>query len=108
MPAQITVGTLAALAPRHEVVGLLRACDFIGASTKPPHPEEHREAMRLEGWAAVSVPIAHARTGYCAHSRRSLRPLLSMRFLGLLRQARAIKSQALRRGRRPRLEAWAT
>src|SRR6266851_4990735 len=38
----------------------------------PPHPEEHRAAMRLEGWATCLV-VAHP-------SRRPLRGLLRVRW----------------------------
>ena len=31
-------------------------------STEPPHPEEHRVAMRLEGWATCLV-VAHLSAG---------------------------------------------
>src|SRR5215212_6413942 len=46
--------------------------DAIMAGLSQPHPEEHRRAMHLEGWAA--------RPGLAAHpSRRALWALLRMR-----------------------------
>src|SRR5713226_8899987 len=44
------------------------------ASTASPHPEEHRGAVRLEGWATCLV-VAHP-------SRRALRALLRVRWCG--------------------------
>jgi hypothetical protein len=59
-------------------------------STESPHPEEHRVAMRLEGWA-TSLLAAHP-------SRRALRALLRVRWCGFTFSESALARFPTRRG----------